>query len=176
MVKNKKGKSRKDEPGVQDDNRIVPHCGIRFFSGRSGSSRDLFQERSIRSRTWRTVLITHLEPHHPSLLAEIVSKVATMEAVQAENDMVVKKNKIYVIPPGKDMIMTQGTVASLRPRYRARAVPADRSVPSVPGRGPERERGRGHPLGERFGRVLRYKGHPRRTWHGHGAEPRDGQV
>ncbi|MBI0582125.1 MAG: PAS domain-containing protein [Methanomassiliicoccales archaeon] len=56
------------------------------------------------------VIVTHLEPHHASLMAQIISKTTTMEAVQAEDNMVVHKNKIYVIPPGKDMRITDGTL------------------------------------------------------------------
>jgi two-component system, chemotaxis family, CheB/CheR fusion protein len=56
------------------------------------------------------VIVTHLDPQHPSLLAEIVSKVTTMEVVQAENDMVVRRNIIYVMPPGKGMITIGGTL------------------------------------------------------------------
>lgn len=54
------------------------------------------------------IVVTHLEPHHPSLMAEIISKGTTMEATQATEAVVVKKNKIYVIPPGKNMIIVDG--------------------------------------------------------------------
>ena len=59
------------------------------------------------------VIITHLEPHHPSLLAEIISKSTTMEAVQVQNGMIVQKDKIYVIPPGKYMMIANGTLQLL---------------------------------------------------------------
>lgn len=51
------------------------------------------------------IVVTHLEPHHSSMLAEIISKTTTMEAIQAVNGALVRKNKIYVIPPGKKMII-----------------------------------------------------------------------
>jgi two-component system, chemotaxis family, CheB/CheR fusion protein len=54
------------------------------------------------------IVVTHLEPHHRSMMAEIISKTATMEAVQAVEAAVVKKNMIYVIPPGKNMIIVDG--------------------------------------------------------------------
>ncbi|MDW5562721.1 MAG: chemotaxis protein CheB [Methanomassiliicoccus sp.] len=59
------------------------------------------------------VVITHLEPHHPSLMAEIISKSTSMEAFQAEDGMTIQKNKIYVIPPAKYMIVTDGTLRLL---------------------------------------------------------------
>ena len=54
------------------------------------------------------VVVTHLEPHHPSLLVEIISRSTTMETLQAESEMTVEKNKIYVIPPGKGMMISSG--------------------------------------------------------------------
>ncbi len=56
------------------------------------------------------VVVTHLEPHHPSLLVEIIARCTTMETLQAESEMVVQKNKIYVIPPGKGMMIADGTL------------------------------------------------------------------
>lgn len=47
------------------------------------------------------VIVTHLDPRHPSLLAEIISKSTTMEVVQAENEMAIQKNTVYVIPREK---------------------------------------------------------------------------
>ncbi len=54
------------------------------------------------------IVVTHLEPHHASLMAEIISKSTTMEATQAVEAAVVQKNNIYVIPPGKNMIIVDG--------------------------------------------------------------------
>lgn len=56
------------------------------------------------------VVVTHLEPHHPSLLVEIIARCTTMETLQAESEMVVQKNKIYIIPPGKGMMIADGTL------------------------------------------------------------------
>jgi two-component system CheB/CheR fusion protein len=54
------------------------------------------------------VVITHLEPHHPSLLVEIIARCTKMETLQAQSEMVVQQNKIYVIPPGKGMMILDG--------------------------------------------------------------------
>jgi two-component system CheB/CheR fusion protein len=56
------------------------------------------------------VVITHLEPHHPSLLVEIIARCTTMETLQVEDEMPVQKNSIYVIPPGKGMMIADGTL------------------------------------------------------------------
>src|ERR1700730_16826306 len=48
------------------------------------------------------VLIQHLDPTHHSLLAELLSKVARIPVVEAENGAV-QPNCVYVIPPNVEM-------------------------------------------------------------------------
>src|SRR5687768_16906822 len=49
------------------------------------------------------VVVQHISPDHKSLMAELVSKHTLMPVVEAENDMQVKPNHIYVIPSKKLM-------------------------------------------------------------------------
>jgi two-component system CheB/CheR fusion protein len=54
------------------------------------------------------VLIQHLAPNYPSSLAEILSRTARMPVTEGKNDSPVRPNHIYVIPPGRDMIISTG--------------------------------------------------------------------
>lgn len=47
------------------------------------------------------ILIQHLDPHHPSMMADLLGRHTTMTVVQAENDMALEPDTVYVIPPGK---------------------------------------------------------------------------
>ena len=49
------------------------------------------------------VIIQHLSPDYKSLLGEILSKHTKMPVLQAEDDTVIEKNKIYLIPPKYNM-------------------------------------------------------------------------
>src|SRR5882757_1369362 len=49
------------------------------------------------------VLILHLDPTHPSLLAEALRRTTRMPVVQAEDRARVQPNHVYVIPPNADM-------------------------------------------------------------------------
>jgi two-component system CheB/CheR fusion protein len=49
------------------------------------------------------VIIQHLSPDYKSLLREILSKYTKMPVVQAENDMEIQKNTVYIIPPKYNM-------------------------------------------------------------------------
>ena len=45
------------------------------------------------------VLVQHLDPTHPSILAEILQRSTTMPVVEARDGMVVERNRVHVIPP-----------------------------------------------------------------------------
>ena len=107
MVISKKKKPHEDEPGFQDTDRSFPIVMLGSSAG-GLEANEVFFKSAPADSDMAFIVITHLEPHHPSLLAEIISKSTTMETVQAQNDMVVQKNKVYVIPPGKEMIITSG--------------------------------------------------------------------
>ena len=54
------------------------------------------------------VVIQHLSPDYKSLMAEILGKYTTMMVLQAENDMPVEPNAVYLIPPKKNMTIKDG--------------------------------------------------------------------
>jgi two-component system CheB/CheR fusion protein len=65
------------------------------------------------------VLIQHLDPTHPSMLVDILSRSSPMPIAEAMNLMRVEANHIYVIPPGVTMSIAGG-VLQLSPRTEAR--------------------------------------------------------
>ena len=54
------------------------------------------------------VVIQHLSPDYKSLMADILSKHTEMTVLQATNQMEVKANTVYLIPPKKFMTIEQG--------------------------------------------------------------------
>ncbi|MGM0442060.1 MAG: CheR family methyltransferase [Elusimicrobiota bacterium] len=54
------------------------------------------------------VLIPHLSPDKESLMHDIIQKHTSMETLQAEDNMRVEPDKVYVIPPGKKMTLFNG--------------------------------------------------------------------
>ena len=54
------------------------------------------------------VLVQHLDPHHPSLLCEILARTTAMPVHQVQDDMMVEPNQIYVIPPNNSIRLAQG--------------------------------------------------------------------
>jgi two-component system CheB/CheR fusion protein len=54
------------------------------------------------------VLVQHLDPHHESILAELLSEATAIEVSEVTGDTRVEPNHVYVIPPSKGLILVEG--------------------------------------------------------------------
>src|SRR5438309_11374538 len=61
------------------------------------------------------VLVQHLDPKHSSTLSGILGRSTKMPVLQAEQDMAVRPNHVYVIPPNVTMSVSAG-ILQLAPR------------------------------------------------------------
>ena len=61
------------------------------------------------------VLVQHLDPHHPSVLSELLAQRTQMPVIEVADGTAVRANRLYVIPPNVRMTITEG-VLSLMPR------------------------------------------------------------
>jgi two-component system, chemotaxis family, CheB/CheR fusion protein len=61
------------------------------------------------------LVVQHLDPHHPSLLTEILSKRTTLPVEQATDEMPIAVDHVYVIPPNTSMSVMDGFLR-LKPR------------------------------------------------------------
>jgi two-component system CheB/CheR fusion protein len=64
------------------------------------------------------VLVQHLEPHHESHLAAILSRSTTMPVIQAEDGVLVERDHVYVVPPNAMLTIKDGMLR-LSPRAEA---------------------------------------------------------
>src|SRR5262249_11102823 len=63
----------------------------------------------------------HLDPHHTSLLTEILAKSTTMRVVEARSGLEIMPNVVYVITPGMDLLLDDGKLRSIpRKQHHAR--------------------------------------------------------
>jgi two-component system, chemotaxis family, CheB/CheR fusion protein len=67
------------------------------------------------------VLIQHLDPHHHSMLTELLSRITKMPVSEVTSGARVNPNHLYVIPPNTSMSITDH-VLKLRPRDESRGV------------------------------------------------------
>ena len=68
------------------------------------------------------IVVQHLDPKHKSALPELLARATSMPVRQAEDDMAVEPNHVYVIPPGFNLEI-EGRVLKLVPRPETRAAP-----------------------------------------------------
>ena len=56
------------------------------------------------------VLVSHLDPSHASILTEILQRTMSMPVVEAQDQMQIMPNCVYVIPPNRDMTIFHGAL------------------------------------------------------------------
>ena len=56
------------------------------------------------------VLVSHLDPGHVSMLTEILQRITAMLVAEAQDQMAVAPNQVYVVPPNRDMDIFHGTL------------------------------------------------------------------
>lgn len=64
------------------------------------------------------VLVQHLNPEHESALTEILARATAMPVREVSDKVVVRANHVYVIPPGKALVVKRGQLR-LEPREAA---------------------------------------------------------
>ncbi|MDI1312281.1 chemotaxis protein CheB [Prosthecobacter sp.] len=65
------------------------------------------------------VIVQHLSPDHGSNLAEILGRATQMPVCQVSDEPEVEANHVYVIPPGRDMLIAKGRLQLLQQGNRA---------------------------------------------------------
>ena len=58
------------------------------------------------------LLVQHLDPHHASMLVEILTKKTAMPVREASEGMIVEPDHLYIIPPNTSMRIARGRLTS----------------------------------------------------------------
>jgi len=64
------------------------------------------------------VIIQHLAPDHKGIMVELLQRTTAMQVAQAIDGMQVEPNRIYLIPPNKDLSILQGRLYLFRTGLR----------------------------------------------------------
>jgi len=65
------------------------------------------------------VLVQHLDPQHESALTQLLARATSMPVREVTNNLRVKTNHVYIIPPNTNLSITRG-VLKLQPREKTR--------------------------------------------------------
>ncbi|MDO9033802.1 MAG: chemotaxis protein CheB, partial [Methanoregula sp.] len=72
------------------------------------------------------VLVPHLDPGHASMLSEILQRNTTMPVHEAQDQIPIQANHVYIIPPAKDMAIFHGALhLSVPEQVRGMRLPID---------------------------------------------------
>lgn len=71
---------------------------------------ELFFKNMPANNGMAFVVIQHLDPTHKDLLPELLQRITTMKVLQVTDNLKIKQNHIYVIPPNKSMSILNGSL------------------------------------------------------------------
>ena len=117
-------------PEVEDDappprfNNRVPVVGLGASAGGLDAFKKFFAHMPTDSGL-AFVLVPHLDPDHASLMAELIGRHTRMPVVEAADHAAVEANRVYVIPPNRDLALRDGRLrlsSPAQPRGRGTAI------------------------------------------------------
>ncbi len=113
------------------DNSLVPVVGIGASAGGLEVFRTIVAELPTDTG-FCFVFIQHLDPHHPSMLSEILGKSTLMPVLEAADGTPLKANHIYVIPADVDLTVADRTLRHIaRSKTLGLHMPIDRFLRSL---------------------------------------------
>lgn len=111
------GRPEQSEQAEQSGPRLV--VGIGASAGGLEALEQFFAHMPVDSGA-AFIVVTHLAPHLPSLMAELLAKQTAMPVVQATDGVTLAANHVYVIPPDSTLTLAGGAL-----RLGARAASHD---------------------------------------------------
>ncbi len=108
-----------------------PVVGLGASAGGLDAFEQFFQQMPAESGM-AFVLIQHLDPTHDSILSQILQRITKMQVIEAQDQMEISPNHIYVIPPNRDMAIFHGRLQVSMPiEPRSHRLPIDTFMRSL---------------------------------------------
>lgn len=92
-----------------------PHCEIVAIASSAGGIGALTRVLGALSATFPVpvVIVQHLDPHHPTVLAEVLGRRTRLRVQLAEADDVVRPGVVYIAPPNHHLLIGAGGTMTL---------------------------------------------------------------
>ena len=72
------------------------------------------------------IVVQHLDPTHKAMLAELLQRSTSLTVAEAQDAQVIQANRVYVIPPNRELTLSLGRLRLNRPpEIRGRRLPID---------------------------------------------------
>jgi two-component system CheB/CheR fusion protein len=101
-----------DAPGAHRS--TFPIIGIGASAG-GLEALELFLKNVPAGSGLAFVIVQHLDPTHKGMLAELLQRVTPMKVMQIKDRTRVRPDRVYVIPPNKDLSILHGVLHLLHP-------------------------------------------------------------
>lgn len=110
MVKKKQG-----SPTVQpEQEHHLPIVGIGASAG-GLEALELFLKNVPPSCGLAFVIVPHLDPNHKDMMVELLQRHTAMPVIQVKDRMRVEPDRVYIIPPDRDMSLLHGVLHLQKP-------------------------------------------------------------
>ncbi|WP_439589732.1 CheR family methyltransferase [Hydrogenophaga sp.] len=94
---------------VDDTERPLKVVGIGASAGGLAAFEAFFRSVPTDAESGMAfVLVQHLAPDHPSILSELIQRYTSMQVFEIQQDMPVRPNCVYVIPPNHELLYLDG--------------------------------------------------------------------
>jgi two-component system, chemotaxis family, CheB/CheR fusion protein len=114
-----------------EDDLICPIVGVGASAGGLEAFTQLLKHLSTDTGM-AFVLIQHLDPHHASLLTELLAKATSMPVTEVRDGMDVIPDRVYIIPPNTEMVLVENSLRLFpRDKIHGRYLPIDRFFQSL---------------------------------------------
>ena len=100
---------------ILEEESILPIVGIGSSAGGLEALEKLFSNMPTNSRM-AFVVIPHLDPNYKSQLCELIQKYTRMEVSEVVNEVKIKPNHVYIIPPNKNLAIENGKLVTSVPK------------------------------------------------------------
>ena len=100
---------------ILEEESILPIVGIGSSAGGLEALEKFFSNMPTNSRM-AFVVIPHLDPNYKSQLCELIQKYTRMEVSEVVNEVKIKPNHVYIIPPNKNLAIENGKLVTSVPK------------------------------------------------------------
>src|SRR5205809_7984540 len=117
---------------IQPSRDAFPIVGIGASAGGLEAFSELLSHLPVDA-LMAFVFIQHLDPKHPSILTDILSRVTRIPVVEVKHGLRVQPGHVYVMPPNTRMTIVKGVLnLAPRPGDRGPHMPIDHFPPPPP--------------------------------------------
>ncbi len=102
------------KPGPLRTPSVFPIVGIGASAG-GLEALELFLKHVPEGSGMAFVIVQHLDPNHKGIMVELLQRTTPMPVVQVKDRQKVTPDRVYVIPPNKDMSILHGVLHLLEP-------------------------------------------------------------